>query len=183
MLVLFFSFLFLGLNTAYSQNKKRSDLSKERKKQIQQKVETVRLLKMVETLDLDDEQALKVNGIMKKYDQEQMELHRNRKNELRELRQELTKENPNQKQIKSHTQNIQDIDQKIPEIRKRETQEVGKHLNEVQQGKYLIFKDDFNQNVKQILRERKQGQRRDQMKNPRQNRNLRRQQKIQERQK
>ena len=129
-------------------NSKEYGLQKE---QIRKKIETVRLLQMVNSLELDEEQALKINAIMKKYDDQQTEMRRNKRKHIYQLRKELQKSSPNRKKVQLHSQEIQKIESQIPVLRQKETDEISMHLNEVQQGKYLLFRQDFKKNVREIL--------------------------------
>jgi hypothetical protein len=119
-------------------------------------INTLRLLRLTEALDLTEEQTAKLFPALTRIEKEKAELQRRMGVEIRGLRAVLGKEGVREADILGAVERIRDIRQSV----KRKDEEfeavLDTSLTPVQKGKYLIFLVDFARGLGETLNRARQ---------------------------
>jgi Spy/CpxP family protein refolding chaperone len=116
--------LSITLETAVAQNREME--------RALERIDTVRLLKMVDALALERETAARLASVSNKYCKTRKSLLRNMRKDLDALRQILRKKIPDEGELKDEEMNL---------------------LTREQQARYLIFKVDFHKEMHGLIQE------------------------------
>ncbi len=118
---------------------------------MRENIATLRLLRMTRALDLTEDQAAKIFPMANRVEKEKMELNRQLGQEIRELRQLVAAEAPDEGKIK---EKIVRIGQLRESLRLKEAEFeafLEKNLTPVQRARYVLFSLDFAQFLGQNL--------------------------------
>ena len=125
-----------------------------RREQIRERIRTVRLMRLVETLELDNQKAIEVNKVMTQYEDKQRDLAVKRREAIEKLEHEVRAQSPNEASLKKYIAEVLVLEEDFAKIRASEFQDVSKMLNPVQQGKFIVFRHNFSRAVGDAVRQR-----------------------------
>lgn len=106
-------------------------------------INTLRLLRMTEALELTEEQTAKLFPALTRIEREKSDLQRRMGTEIRDLRAALEKEPVREADVLAMVKRIRDIRQSIKEKDGEFEATLDESLTPVQKGKYLLFLVDF----------------------------------------
>ena len=118
-----------------------------------ERIDTVRLLKMIDALGLEKETAAKLASISNKYCETRKSLLRNKKKELDALRQILKKGRPDEGELKKLVGRVKNLKKELTDLKQHQMDEEMNLLTHEQQARYLIFKIDFHKEIHGLIRE------------------------------
>ena len=121
------------------------------RKRIRENINTLRLLRMTQALDLTEEQAAKIFPALNRTEKEKRGINRQIGQKLKELRLILVKEKPEEQEIE---QAIGDL-KKLRNALKMKDEELEKIIEEnltlVQRAKYVVFSVDFYRGIREKI--------------------------------
>ena len=122
---------------------------------IMEKIETIKMWKLMDALNLDSQTALKVFPIIKKMDQERYRLRQKKRELLRRIQIAISG-NQTKEKIDDLASNLFDLKTKISNLSREEYQKLKAVLSEKQLGKFLLFQQGFRRElIRRWLRERR----------------------------
>ena len=128
--------------------------SKEQIEKIRKRVETLKLWKLTQALDLDEETAAKLFPLINRYDKKRFVIEQSMRKDMKKLRRSVDTASPDKlaeliRKIEENHRELQTINyQQLEKL--REVLPVRKH------AKFIIFQQDFNREMQKIIRESRQ---------------------------
>ncbi len=123
---------------------------------LRENINTLRLLRMTEALDLTEAQTAKLFPAMNRIEKEKAELQRRVGGEIRDLRAALDKNPAQEADILALVQRIKEIRQSIQQKDAELEALLDENLTPVQKGRYLIFLVDFARGLGEKLNRARQ---------------------------
>lgn len=124
-------------------------------KRVHDKVRLMRMWKLTEYLNLDEETGAKLFPILNRYDDQRLALNEERVGQLKEIKAELDKETPDEKKLGQLLTKAEELRLKMEKINQDERNELKKVLSVKQQAKLLLFYRNFDRELYRMMRERK----------------------------
>lgn len=125
--------------------------SKERREKIRERIETLKMWRLTEALDLDEKTSAKIFPLLKKIDKKRAEIENAQREGMIELRQ-LLKEKQ-EARLKGLLEGLEKNHKELQRIKDEELAEVKKILTIEQQARYIIFLQEFNKEVRRLIAE------------------------------
>lgn len=129
--------LFLLLPVAEARPDKRM------REKIRDKIHVLKMWKMIEYLDLDEETGFRLFSVVKKYDKENMKLMRESRKSVHDLKSELDKQSSDTTTIQSLMTRIRENADRVHQLKQERIDAAGKILSIEQQAKYVVFEIEF----------------------------------------
>ena len=145
---IFFGFvviLSITLETAVAQNREME--------RALERIDTVKLLKMIDALRLERETAAKLASVSNKYCETRKRLLRNMRKDLDALRQILKKGRPDEGELKKIVGQVKILKKELADLKLHQMDEEMNLLTREQQARYLIFKVDFHKEMHGLIQE------------------------------
>ena len=137
--------LSITLETAVAQNREME--------RALERINTVRLLKMIDALGLERETAAKLASVSNKYCETRKSLLRNMRKDLDALRQILKKGRPDESELKELVGQVKSLKKELADLKLHQMDEEMNLLTHEQQARYLIFKVDFHKEMHGLIQE------------------------------
>ena len=137
--------LSITLETAVAQNREME--------RALERIDTVRLLKMIDALGLEKETAAKLASVSNKYCEIRKNLLQNMRKDLDALRQILKKGRPDQGELKKLVGQVKSLKKELTDLKQHQVDEEMNLLTYEQQAGYLIFKVDFHKKMHGLIQE------------------------------
>ena len=118
-----------------------------------ERINTVRLLKMIDALRLERETAAKLASVSNKYCETRKSLLRNMRKDLDALRQILKKGRPDEGELKKLVEQVKILKKELADLKLHQMDEEMNFLTHAQQARYLIFKVDFHKEMHGLIQE------------------------------
>lgn len=118
-----------------------------------QRIEQLRQLKMIEALDLDEEQALKLTVRDKEYKKKEKEMFSQRRDLLGKLREGL-KEEASDEQLLQILDRIRTLHVAMADAKHEHLLSLNDFLSTQQIAKMLLFEQRFNEELRRLLSKR-----------------------------
>jgi len=142
-----FCFLFVGSISLTAIDEEEYQI----RKRIRESVNTLRLLRMTQALDLTEEQAAKIFPALNRTDKEKRDINHQIGQKLKELRLVLAKEKPEEQEIENAIGDLK----KLRNALKMKDEELEKIIEEnltlVQRAKYVVFSVDFYRGIREKI--------------------------------
>lgn len=138
-------------------DKSEKSTSPERRAQLRERIHTVRMVRLVEDLDLDEQKAMAISKILKEYEKQKDEIGQKRRQQMETLKKAVSEAKPDEKNVseadlQKGIDAVLKLDDDLRGLQKTEYADVAAHLTPVQRAKYLMFRQEFNQAVGDVLR-------------------------------
>ena len=136
----------------------------EKREEIRKRIELIRMWKLTEELDLTEETGAKLFPILHKYDEKRMELHKERRNTMNELRKALKDEATSDEAIQEVMNKLDKNTLTASDLTRQQREELKGILSPRQQAKFVLFQREFHREIRKIIseaRERRRGTRGD----------------------
>jgi hypothetical protein len=152
--IFFGSFLVIGVLFAVSVYASPQLMRKDDKDrtELRERVRMLRMWKLTEFLNLDEKTASLFFPILNKYDNERENLMKERREAVRELRKALRAEKIDPKNLTTLVDRINKVNDEFIGLSRREQAELFKVLTLEQQAKYILFRNDFEKKLGDMLR-------------------------------
>jgi len=118
---------------------------------IRENLATLRLLRLTQALELNEEQAAKIFPTVNRIEKEKLKIQRDLSADIRDLRQLVRNEPQKEAEIAAKTKNIRDARQLIRQKDDELEAYLENNLNTVQRAKYLLFQIEFYRFLEQSL--------------------------------
>jgi len=127
--------------------------TKQQKDRVRKRIDTLKMCKLTQALDLDETTSAKIFPILNKYDKRKAEIHRDLREGMRNMRISL-KENRTD-QLKDILAAVEDNHRALQNINQEEWAELKKVLTVEQQAKLILFRKDFDREVHRLIADAK----------------------------
>lgn len=144
----------LGLLLIFPSLLHPQEFSEEREK-VKERIETIRMWKMMNTLDLSREQSEKIFPLLQEIEERRRMLFEERGRAMRELEETVRGEHPDEGAVVALMERIEQNQEEMEKLRREEKKSLGSILSPLQQGRYLIFKETFERELRSIIRDAK----------------------------
>ncbi len=130
------------------------------RQRVMEKIETIKMWKLMDALNLDSETALKVFPIIKAMDEKRTRLIEQKRALLWKLRQSIRDKTSEKAAVDSMAAKLFDLTERICALSREEYQKLKGVLTEEQLGRYLLFQQRFRRElIKRWVQERGGGMR------------------------
>lgn len=128
----------------------------EEREKVKERINMIRMWKMMEVLDLSREQSEQLFPVLERIEEKRRELFQDRGRTIRELRNTVKGENPDEDALRELMGRLEKNHEDLEGLYKEERSAVGKVLDIAQQARYLIFKENFERELRSIIRDVKE---------------------------
>ena len=133
----------------------QKSLRRQDAKRVHDKLRLMRMWKLTEYLNLDEETGAKLFPIFNRYDDQRLALNEERVQVLKDIKTELDKEAPDEKKLGEFLAKSEELRLKMEKLNQDEWNELKKVLSVQQQAKLLLFYRNFDRELYRMMRERK----------------------------
>jgi Spy/CpxP family protein refolding chaperone len=123
---------------------------------IRERIEMVRVWKMTEALDLSKEQADRLLVPLEAIEEKRRDLREENGRLMKNLRSAVAGENPDEGAVKDLLDQLERLEDRIRETDGEERTLVRSVLSPVQEGRYVVFKRNFERELRNIVRDVRQ---------------------------
>jgi len=115
------------------------------------RIEMLRLFRLTEVLELNEEDAARVFPVIQRYDREYRDILEKREQLMRELQLQLNSGNPDQTTLTRLVDEILNQEREAMRVRTEQFKELKKILTPEQYAKYLLFDARFREDLNRML--------------------------------
>jgi len=126
-------------------------LAEKKQKELRKKVDAVRIWKLTEELKLDADTSAKLSAILSSDSRKRMDIQREQREYLRTLRQSLKSPKPDESKIKGALEKLEKNHLALQELRGQEMNDLKKILTVEQQARYLLFQQEFRNEMRGMI--------------------------------
>lgn len=126
---------------------------KEQRDRVRKRMETLKMWKLTKALDIDETTSAKLFPILNSYDKRKAEVHQNLREGMRELRKSLEENRTDQ--LKNTLAMLEENNKTLQSINEEEWAEMKKILTIEQQAKFVLFRQEFDKEVRKIISDSK----------------------------
>jgi Spy/CpxP family protein refolding chaperone len=116
------------------------------------RMRAVFIAEVQETLNLDDKTTIRLTGILKKSDQEEMQLRKDIKEGIAELEVLAHAEKPDGAKLSAALDRLQKARERIHGIKSDQIKEIRQILTPVQQARFVLLMDQFRKRMRDNIR-------------------------------
>jgi len=124
-----------------------------KREEARDKIKMLRTWRLIDELDLTDEQSARFFPIMKEFDRRQEELNHGRRRIINELVDVLREEKPSEKKLQEKIAAIRKNGAQLRKNREDFFDKAAKILSLKQQAQLILFQERFERNLKDIIRD------------------------------
>ncbi|MBI5043117.1 MAG: hypothetical protein HZC10_04660 [Nitrospirae bacterium] len=125
--------------------------SKEQMEKIRERIETLRMWRLTEAINLDEKSSAKLFPLLKKFDKKRAEVENAQREGMRELRQLLKEKR--ETQLKGLLERLEKSHKELQKLKEEEWVELKNILTIEQQAKFIIFQQEFDRDIRKIIAE------------------------------
>lgn len=125
--------------------------SKEQIEKIRKRMETLRMWRLTEALNLDEKASAQIFPILNRFDKKRYELEDSLREGMRDLRESLR--NKKEDQIKKILNKLEQDHRALQSLKQDEWVELKKMLTVEQQARFIIFLTEFEREVRRLIAE------------------------------
>ncbi len=123
------------------------------REKVKERIEMIRMWKMMETLDLSREQSEKLFPVLDEYSDRRRDLFEERMHTMKELRNTLKGENPDEAAVQDLVNKFEKVHRSLEEIRREENEAVKDIVTPLQYARYILFQESFERELRGIIRD------------------------------
>lgn len=123
--------------------------SKEQREKLRKRVETLKMWRLTKTLDLNEESASRLFPLINKYDKKRFAVMQKMRKDMRKLRK--TVDTLSESELSIIIERLKGNHRRLQEISHEEIQKLSDMLTTREMAKFIIFKHDFNREMKKII--------------------------------
>ncbi|NIS61124.1 MAG: hypothetical protein GTO13_10605 [Proteobacteria bacterium] len=128
----------------------------EKRKKVRERIELIRMWKLTEELDLSQETGAKLFPLLRKYDEKWINLQKERRDLMQELRKALEGEEISDKELEGTMERVETNAGAISDLLRQQRQELKGILSPRQQAKFILFQSQFHREIREIIAEARQ---------------------------
>ena len=132
----------------------------EKREKIRKRIELIRMWKLTEELDLTEETGAKLFPILHKYDEKRVELQKERKDIMNQLKKTLEDEATTDEAIEAAMDNVEKNALAQSDLIRQQREELKGVLSPRQQAKFILFQREFHREIRKIIAEARERRRR-----------------------
>jgi Spy/CpxP family protein refolding chaperone len=121
----------------------------EQRERVRKRIETLKMWKLTKALDLDEKTSAQLFPLINKYDKKRAEIEFNIRDGMRELRKYL-KEN-SKDLLKNVMAKLEQNNRLLQSINEEEWAELKKVLTIEQQANFILFRQEFDKDIRKII--------------------------------
>lgn len=125
--------------------------SKEQIEKVRKRMETLRMWRLTEALNLDEKASAQIFPILNRFDKKRYELEDFLREGMRDLRESLR--NKKEEQIKKILNKLEQDHRALQSLKQDEWAELKKVLTVEQQARFIIFLTEFEREVRRLIAE------------------------------
>ncbi len=132
--------------------------TKGQRERVRQRIETLKMWKLTKALDIDEATSAKIFPLLNRYDKRKAEIHNNIREGTEELRTSLQENKTDE--LKDILAKLEENHKVLQSINDEEWAEMKKVLTIEQQAKFVLFRQEFDREVRKLVtdaREKRQG--------------------------
>ena len=126
-------------------------LSEQKREEIRNKIETVRIWRLTEQLKLDTATSAKLASLLTSFDQQRKGVMQEQAAGMRELRLQLKSQKPDEAKIKSALDRIVKNQSLMQGLREQEWKGLQSILTFEQQARFLLFQQEFRREMQNMI--------------------------------
>jgi hypothetical protein len=126
------------------------------RRKVAQMVNTLRIWRLTELLDLDEEANIRFFSKLNRLEDRKKALFEQRRLSVREMKRLLKEKPVDQEGLEKVIDNLQNMRSNMEKAHSEFYEEIKKELSPEQLAKYLIFKSEFQQEIRNTIRKIKQ---------------------------
>jgi Spy/CpxP family protein refolding chaperone len=127
-------------------------MSQERREELKKKIQQIWQQKLIEKLNLTDEEKAKVFPLLQQYHERQQALREENRRLVRELEGMITANAP-EKELKKTIRDLEKNDSKLREVKEQGFHELAKILPVGKQARYIVFQAEFRREMHRLIQE------------------------------
>lgn len=128
--------------------------SKEQMERVRERIETLRMWKLTKALDLDEKTSAQVFPLFNKYDSKRVKIEKALRNGMKELKDSL--KDKREAQLKAVLDRLEKDHNAMQKLNDDERSELKNVLTVEQQARLIIFKQEFEREIRKIIAETKE---------------------------
>lgn len=125
--------------------------SKEQMEKIRKRIETLRMWRLTEALNLDEKSSAQVFPILNRYDKKRYELEESLREGMRDMRESLR--DKKEERLKKILNKLEENHRALQNLKQEEWAELKKMLTVEQQARFIIFLTEFEREVRKLIAE------------------------------
>lgn len=118
---------------------------------VRKRIETLKMWKLTQALDLDEKTSAKLFPLLSKYDKKRAEIERAMRDDMKELRESLKERREGN--LKNILDKLEQNHKAIQMINDEERAELKKILTIEQQARFILFQQEFDREIRRIIAE------------------------------
>ncbi|GAB4486673.1 MAG: hypothetical protein OHK006_14840 [Thermodesulfovibrionales bacterium] len=118
---------------------------------VRERIETLRMWKMTKALELDEKTSAQVFPVMNRYDRKRSDLETALRQDMRELRESVR--DGRSGKLRPLLDRIEQNHESLEKLNQDEWRELKQVFSVEQQAKYVIFKQEFEQEIRRMIGE------------------------------
>jgi Spy/CpxP family protein refolding chaperone len=126
------------------------------------RLERARLERLQGLLELNDHQTSELEAVMRDFRRQNQEAGAERRQAMQRLRQALAKEPVNDDEVRSALDQLETQRRSTERLHEQQRQRLGQLLTPQQRAKFMLFNEQFDARVRQLMAERRSHRQRDQ---------------------
>ncbi|MEK6692139.1 MAG: hypothetical protein AABY44_01780 [Nitrospirota bacterium] len=131
--------------------------SKEQMEKVRKRIETLRMWRLTEALNLDEKTSTQVFPLVGKYDKKRAEIEQSLRGSMKELRKSLKEKREGN--LKSILDKIEENHKALQRIKEEEWAELKNVLTVEQQARFVIFQQEFEREIRKVIAEAREKRR------------------------
>jgi len=128
-----------------------------KRKQVEERIKTVKIWKLTEELDLTTEQSQAFFPIYNKFDEDRKNMEEERMQLMMELRELTAQEKPDEKKVIEMLNKFDEFDTRIKEQRAKFRKDIEGILTVTQIGRLYVFEMNFMHQMREIIQDARRG--------------------------
>ncbi len=125
--------------------------SKEQMEKVRKRIETLKMWRLTDALNLDEKTSSQIFPLISKYDKKRIEAEQSLRNGMKELREFLKEKREGN--LKGILDKIEENHKALQRIKEEEWAELKKILTVEQQARFIIFQQEFEREIRKIIAE------------------------------
>ena len=150
-LVLLIALASLAAVPPWLQAQQDTDQAADSREEALKRIEMLRLFRLTEVLELNEDDAARVFPIIQRYDREYRDLLEKRESLMHELQLQLNNASPDRATLSRLVDEILALEREAMRIRNEQFKELKKILTAEQYAKYLVFDAKFREDLNRML--------------------------------
>jgi Spy/CpxP family protein refolding chaperone len=127
------------------------ELSEKKREEVMKKIETVRIWRLTEELNLDQGTAAKLSAFLGTFDQPRKTILREQVTIMRDLRRAVNTSKPDEAKLKAALERLEKNRYAIQELKEKEFNGLKDILTIEQQARFVLFQQNFQHEMRRML--------------------------------